>query len=326
MAGDQVLPSERHLETLKAAMYQHCRDCHISRQPQIDWNGSRTALHRFDERFCASVFDRLPPEKRTRLDALLHPPEFAATMADEASEPGPAVLHALKADPGRVGLESVLTEIAKLQRLRQFDLSSALFPHVAPKVLATYRHRAAAEVFMNCAEYFYPRMTLLASFCILRSQEITDSLVELLMDVIQRMGVRAEHKVEQALITDLKRVAGKQGILFDVAEAAVAHPDGSVREVIYPAAGGEQTLQDLVREAKAQGRTYRQQVHTVMRASYSNHYRRMVPLLLQVLEFRSNNEIHRPVMRALGLLKRYAASTQLTSRRNGRRPPGRRDP
>ena len=312
--SDEVLPSERHLETLKAAMYQHCRDCHIEPPtPDRLERLLRTALHRFDERFCASVFDRLPPEKRTRLDALLHPPESAATMADEASEPGPAVLHALKADPGRVGLESVLTEIAKLQRLRQFDLSSALFPHVAPKVLATYRHRAAAEGIHELRRHPEPlRMTLLASFCILRSQEITDSLVELLMDVIQRMGVRAEHKVEQALITDLKRVAGKQGILFDVAEAAVAHPDGSVREVIYPAAGGEQTLQDLVREAKAQGRTYRQQVHTVMRASYSNHYRRMVPQILEVLEFRSNNEVHRPLMRALDLLKRYAASTQLT--------------
>jgi hypothetical protein len=32
-------------------------------------------------------------------------------------------------------------------------------------------------------------------------------------------------------------------------------------------------------EFKAQDNTYRQQVYTVMRASYSQHYRRMTPLL-----------------------------------------------
>ncbi|MDQ5851937.1 MAG: Tn3 family transposase, partial [Chloroflexota bacterium] len=310
---NEVLPHERHPETLKAAMYQHCRDRHIEPPtPDRLERHLRTALHRFEDRLCAHVFDRLSPEIRTGLDALLHPPQNDLPDADEATESGRAVLHTLKADPGRVGLESVLSEIAKLQRLRQFDLAPDLFPPVAPKVLATYRQRAAAEAIHELRRHPDPlRMTLLASFCVLRSQEITDSLVELLMDVIQRIGVRAERKVEQALITDLKRVAGKQGILFDVAEAAVAHPDGSVREVIYPAAGGEQTLHDLVREAKAQGRTYRQQVHTVMRASYSNHYRRMVPRILAVLEFRSNNDLHRPLIRALELLKRYASSTQL---------------
>jgi len=44
----------------------------------------------------------------------------------------------------------------------------------------------------------------------------------------------------------------------------------------------------------------------VIRNSYKGHYRRMVPDILQRLEFRSNNEHHRPVIEALELLKRYA--------------------
>jgi hypothetical protein len=55
---------------------------------------------------------------------------------------------------------------------------------------------------------------------------------------------------------------------------------------------------------------YREKVYTVMRSSYSNHYRRMVPLLLCLLEFRSNNEVHRPVIQALELLKKYTNSKQ----------------
>jgi TnpA family transposase len=46
----------------------------------------------------------------------------------------------------------------------------------------------------------------------------------------------------------------------------------------------------------------------VIRNSYKGHYRRMVPEILQRLEFCSNNERHRPIIQALDLLKRYADS------------------
>jgi hypothetical protein len=78
-----------------------------------------------------------------------------------------------------------------------------------------------------------------------------------------------------------------------------------VREVIFPVVG-EETLRDLVKEWKATGPTYRTTLRTVIRNSYQGHYRRMVPKLLAALEFRSNNERHRPVMQALELVKRLA--------------------
>jgi TnpA family transposase len=49
-------------------------------------------------------------------------------------------------------------------------------------------------------------------------------------------------------------------------------------------------------------------VRTVIRNSYKGHYRRMVPQLLQTLEFCSNNQHHRPVIQALELVKRYAGT------------------
>jgi hypothetical protein len=50
---------------------------------------------------------------------------------------------------------------------------------------------------------------------------------------------------------------------------------------------------------------YNDRVYLRMRSSYRDHYRRMMPGLLNMLEFRSNNESHRPVIKALALLKRY---------------------
>lgn len=42
-----------------------------------------------------------------------------------------------------------------------------------------------------------------------------------------------------------------------------------------------------------------------MRSSYSTHYRRMVPKILDTLEFHSNNEIHKPIIKALEIIKKY---------------------
>ena len=141
------------------------------------------------------------------------------------------------------------------------------------------------------------------SICVTRS--LTDDLVDLLIETIHRIGARAERKVERELLNDIKHVTGKHNLLFELADATLAQPDGVVREVIFPVVG-EETLRDLVKEWKATGPTYRTTLRTVIRNSYQGHYRRMVPKLLAALEFRSNNERHRPVMQALELVKRFA--------------------
>ncbi|MCV5778652.1 hypothetical protein OFN45_30540, partial [Escherichia coli] len=66
----------------------------------------------------------------------------------------------------------------------------------------------------------------------------------------------------------------------------------------------------LLKEFRAKG-SYRQEVHTHLRSSYKQHYRRMIPWLLTALEFRSNNAAHQPVIAALSLVKRYVNSKAL---------------
>ena len=58
--------------------------------------------------------------------------------------------------------------------------------------------------------------------------------------------------MERELLDDLKRVSGKQNLLFELADATLNQPDGIVREVVFPVVG-EQTLKDLVKEWKATG-------------------------------------------------------------------------
>lgn len=66
---------------------------------------------------------------------------------------------------------------------------------------------------------------------------------------------------------------------------------------------GEQTLVTLVKEYHAKGPVYRRHVHTLLRSSYSHHYRVMLPPILDALTFRSNNTVHQPIIKALVWLK-----------------------
>jgi hypothetical protein len=69
------------------------------------------------------------------------------------------------------------------------------------------------------------RRTLLATLCWVPAAEITDGLVDLLIQLVHRINARGEKRVEGEMIADLRRVAGKESILFKLAEAALDHPD-----------------------------------------------------------------------------------------------------
>ena len=268
----------------------------------------RAALHAHDERFYARILHRLAPATRTRLEALLRPAggEEDGSATDELSGTRPALLLRLRGDPGRPSLANVQDELAKLELIRRIELPADLFDDVLPHELERYRRRVAVEAPYELRRHpEAARLTWLAAFAHLRGRTLTDDLVDLLIETIHHIGARAERRVERELLNDLKRVSGKQNLLFELADAALEQPDGIVREVVFPVVG-EQKLHDLVKEWKATGPTYRTTLRTVIRNSYRGHYRRMVPQILQTLDFRSNNEQHRPVIQALDLLQRYA--------------------
>ncbi len=303
--GREVLDHDQRPERLHAAVYARCRASQIEPPSagRID-RLIRSALRTDEDGLYRAVLGRLGPAGLARIDALLAPTE-AADEAAEARRPGTSeperlTLQDLKADPGRVRLDGVLTQIDRLRRVRLVEVPPGLFAGVAPRVVQGYRQRAAAEVPSALRAHPDPvRATLVAALCLLRGRELADGLVDLLLAMVHKIGATAERKVEKELLDDLKRVTGKTNLLYHIAEASVAQPDRVIRDVIFPAAGGEQTSRDLVREYKSTGPAYRLHVQTHLRASYRAHYRRALPALLDALEFRSNNVAHRPVIRAV---------------------------
>ncbi len=202
-----------------------------------------------------------------------------------------------------------MRELERLETIRAIGLPSDLFADALPHEIELYRRRVAVQPPSDLRRLpEAARLTWLAAFVQRRGHALTDSLVELLIDTVHAIGARAERRVEQQVLNELRKVSGKNNLLFEIANASLAQPDGIVRQVIFPVVG-EQTLRDLVREWQS-GPLYRKSLRTTIRNSYAGHYRRMVPRLLDALDFRSNNAIHRPVIAGLAIVRRYAASHQ----------------
>lgn len=260
--AEEVCPVELRDEQLREAVLVRCRTERIEPPGRIDRIvGSARAA--FEKRFCERTATRLDTACAEGLEALL---------GDEAAPGRGGLLAELKADPGQVGLETLLREIDKLTAVRALGLPAELFADASEKLVEAWRSRAARSYPSDLRAAPRPvRLTLLAALCSVRAAEITDALVDLLIGLVHKINTRADRRVERELTEDLRRVRGKEGILFRLAEAAVEHPDDLVREALFPVVG-EKTLRELVREAKANEHVFQARVRTVLRSSYSNHY------------------------------------------------------
>ena len=88
--------------------------------------------------------------------------------------------------------------MTKLERVRDLDVPLDLFDHLGPKVLQAYRQRVAVEAPYELRRHPEAlRMTLLAVFGHCRRRELTDTLVDVLLELIHRIGAKAERKVEK---------------------------------------------------------------------------------------------------------------------------------
>jgi len=222
-----ILAVEQRLESLKELVYQRFQELHIEpttpgRIDQI----IRKALYQQETHFCADTLSKLLPQTLEQIDALLslESEQDLATDTQESEKLGQSDFYYLKSDPGPVGLDSLLTEVDKLKLIQRVGLPTNLFKSVSPKILQTYRQRASTESPRDLRMHPAPiRYTLMSAFCWQRCQEITDNLVELLIQIVHRIGVRAEKRIDKELLNDFKQVEGKTNLLFRLAEAAIGH-------------------------------------------------------------------------------------------------------
>ena len=299
----EVLPVDPQARHGRDAALDWCR-AHRLEPPARDHLDRviRSAVYRYETRQQATIHGRLSAASQAAIDRLLEGDE-PETDAARAGEAVVTSLSHLKTDPGKPNLESLLATIVKLECIDGIGLSPAVFHEVPSKLIDQFRQRCTTESIRDLRRHPPAiRYSLVATFCWRRRQQLTDALIDLLLQVIHHLGARAEKRIDQRHFAAFKKVRGKARLLFKVAEATVDQPEGVIKEVVYPVVA-QKTLQALVAEFKATGFDFEREVQATLRSSYSHHYRRMLMPVLDILSFQSNNTVHRPVIQALEVLK-----------------------
>jgi TnpA family transposase len=308
---NDIMPDEYRPIYLEERVYARLRELHI--EPPTKGRVKRlvtSAMHRYERVLFAQTVERLPPEIRNRLyDLIHHTGELDDDLPLDEGEMLHYPIHELKVGAGSPQVKNIKRVCARLKQLQAIELPDDLFEGIPLRFLRQYRQQVAVESPSHLQRRSKDQsgkaqtLTMLAAFCWVRQREITDDLVDLLIRVLNDIRVRAKYKEEKRLLTDFIRVNGKQQLLFRLAETMLENPDGIISEVLYPVVG-EARLQALVEEARNSG-VYQQSVQMRVITSYNHHYRQILPPLLEVLRFRSNNEQHHPLIVALKIVEQH---------------------
>ncbi len=123
----EIFHHEHHLERLHDLIRAECRTRGIEAPDDIAAL-IETGLIAYEAQIYTVIVARLAPGVQDRLDALL-----VAEPVAEGEEEEELPLSLLRLDPGPVGVESALSEIAKLRSLRAIGLPPDLFQGYTPK-------------------------------------------------------------------------------------------------------------------------------------------------------------------------------------------------
>ena len=295
---EEHLNQEHRMDRLREIVLVRCRKLHI--EPPTQERILRllhSAIQTHETLFCESISGKLDSETLDRLDSLL-----IADPCDE-DEGGWTVWQIIKKEPGRAGLESVQEAAHRLELLRKVGLPSKLFQGVPPKLIERYSKRAAVEESFELRRHAGPlRTTLMAAFLHRRTEDLTDHLVDLLVETVHKIGKGAVKKIDSSLVRTLqKKAPGKISKLYQIAKASIDEPKGVVEDVIFPVAP-EPWLRTLIQEIETSS-DYKGKIRRALHRSYRSHYRPMLPEILNNLEFRCTNTRYQSIMEALNILK-----------------------
>jgi hypothetical protein len=125
LSSQLLLDENRQLDRLKEVVYERYRELKIEPPPPASVERIiRSAVRSADARLYAKALEKLAPEIQTRLDTLL---------GENMSPGNNSLLFDLKSEAGAATLENVLSEIAKLARIRALSLPPDLFAGVSRK-------------------------------------------------------------------------------------------------------------------------------------------------------------------------------------------------
>ncbi|MEL6490071.1 MAG: Tn3 family transposase [Cyanobacteria bacterium J06621_3] len=298
---ETVLPQTVDERLIRQSLYSELRERKV--EPPTYARLERlvnSAQRQFEVHLCDSIVEQLPQPCRQALDALTGPQSDSWLL-----DPADIQLNQLKGEAGGISLKSLLAELSKLKIVQAVNLPTPLFTPLCESIVERYRLRVETETLTELRRHPEPiRYTLLSAFCWLRSREIIDNIVELFIHLVHRLESRSKKRVSEEVVANAQNDDDHDKLLYQIALASLSEPEGLVKDVIYPVAN-EERLEKLVDNLGEGGVTFKERLQAKLRSAYNHYYRRLLPLILEALDFRSDSHNLKPLMDALALLKAY---------------------
>ncbi|MBA2728219.1 MAG: Tn3 family transposase, partial [Parachlamydiaceae bacterium] len=276
-----------------------------------------TAHHQFEAELFKKIERSLTPEIKKDLDQIVKEEKQEAenaelpTKSEKIISPmkpirQPLTLGQLKEEKAHLKIDSILYEIQKYKELNAINIPKAIESLGSRKLLEKYYERVMVESPSHIRDHKVTiRYAYLSIFCLIRQQRMSDTLADLLLKLLQRILTRAERSVDRALQLDNKRVKGKMGTLLTLAKQSIDHPDGVIKETIYPEIPKDR-LSEIVIDLGEDGQWYRNQVKAKALSLYSHNNRRIVWALIHALDFGAEPQLFK-ILKALNFLKKMNA-------------------
>jgi len=156
----------------------------------------------------------------------------------------------------------------------------------------------------NIEEYAIEnRYATMAIFCYIRSQLLTDNLIDLFLKSIHKVEVSAGKHIDKKILSGVKKINGKFDILYTLADTNAEHPKGVIEEQVYPKVSQDK-LRDLAKELRCKGKWYQTQVHVKCDHSIPCSSER-ASNALDTFDFHSNNQEGKILLQAIEFIKQH---------------------
>ena len=147
------------------------------------------------------------------------------------------------------------------------------------------------------------KYALLIIFCFVRKTDISDTLVEILINVTHKIFITGENrsKTQLSKLKEIKKSYNNKQTLKILVDAILDSEDNVVKKAIYPKLSKKKLIllqQQLSNDA---ANTFNDLSYSNSRSSFSHYYRKIIAPIIEVLDFDSGSEIE--LTNALKLIK-----------------------
>jgi len=254
-------------------------------------------IHSWENIFFERIYSELSSKTKKQLDNLLISPKSIDDIK----------IAALRHNIGTISTASFKFETRKLQILRNISLKQIIpiFEEMPIHILKKYKNRIMSEPIREIKRHpARIRYAFLAIFVYIRRIETIDYLIYLLIEIVQRIKRNGNKKAEQVTLHEGIRLKSPRETLYNIFVEYRREPHRYMDDVL-PSIVSEEVIDSTIVNYELEGISFKDSEKIYMLKSFY-HYRQIIPILFDSIEFNSNNLNFKPVIEAIELIKKYS--------------------